>query len=53
MTDLGVTGGGKNDHMLYINGNQIKKVNTNEIVNKIISLVEQKDNELKAKSQKQ
>ena len=53
MTDLGVTGGGKNDHMLYINGSQIKKVNTNEIINKIISLVEQKDNELKAKSQKQ
>ena len=31
-TDLGVTGGGGNNHMLYIKGSQIKKISTNETV---------------------
>jgi len=51
-TDLGITGGGNNNHMLYINGNQMKKINTDEMIDKIVSLIEQKDLELKAESQK-
>jgi len=51
-TDLGITGGGNNNHMLYINGNQLKKINTDEMIDKIVSLIEQKDLELKAESQK-
>ena len=51
MTDLGITGGGNNNHMLYINGDQTKKISTNEMIEKIITLVEEKDSELKNKSQ--
>ena len=42
-TDIGVTGGGNNHHMLYINGNQMKKISTSEMIDKIISLIEQKE----------
>ena len=50
LTDLGVTGGGNNNHMLYINGNQIKKISTKEMIDKVLSLVEQKEKELEIKS---
>ena len=46
-TDFGITGGGNNNHMLYINGNQMKKISTKEMIEKIISLVEKKDLEIK------
>ncbi len=49
-TDLGVTGGGGNNHMLYINGNQTKKISTQEMVDKVISLIEKKELEIKNKS---
>ncbi len=49
-TDLGITGGGNNNHMLYINGNQAKKIDTNEMIDKIVSLVEEKDKEIIAGS---
>tara|TARA_Y100001935_G_scaffold210062_1_gene179982 strand:- start:160 stop:1269 length:1110 start_codon:yes stop_codon:yes gene_type:complete len=52
LTDVGLTGGGNQNHMLYINGNQAKKISTNEMVNKIISLIENKELELKEKSKK-
>ena len=42
-TDIGITGGGNNHHMLYINGNQMKKISTSEMIDKIISLIEQKE----------
>ena len=51
MTDLGITGGGNNNHMLYIHGDQTKKISTNEMIDKIITLVEEKESELKNKSQ--
>ncbi len=51
-TDVGLTGGGNNNHMLYIKGSQIKKISTNEMIDKIVSLVEKKDLELKAESQR-
>ena len=44
------TGGGNNHHMLYINGSQIKKISTKEMVNKIITLIEKKELEIKNNS---
>ena len=41
-TDIGITGGGKNNHMLYLNGIDTEKVATNEMIDKIVSLVEEK-----------
>ena len=42
MTDVGITGGGKGNNMLYLSGVQSKKVLTNEIIDKVISEVEKK-----------
>ncbi len=52
-TDLGITGGGNNNHMLYINGNQMKKINTDEMVEQIILMIEKKEQELKLSSRKE
>ena len=41
-TDIGITGGGKNNHMLYLNGIDTEKVTTNEMIDKIVSMVEEK-----------
>ena len=49
MTDVGITGGGKGNNMLYLSGVQSKKVLTNEIIDKVISEVEKKALELKKK----
>ena len=46
MTDIGITGGGKGNNMLYISGIQSKKVSTNDIVDKVVSEVEKKASEL-------
>ena len=51
-TDIGVTGGGKDNHMLYINGKQIKKISTKDMVDKVVSLIEKKELEIKKQSQK-
>ena len=48
-TDIAITGGGNDNHMLYINGEQIKKISTNEMINQIVSLIEKKDLEIKKK----
>ena len=40
LTDIGITGGGKGNNMLYLSGVQSEKVLTNEIINKVISEVE-------------
>ena len=37
LTDVGLTGGGNQNHMLYINGIQAKKISTNEMIDKIIT----------------
>jgi len=50
-TDLGITGGGNNNHMLYINGNQLKKISTEEMIDRVIALIEQKEKNLKLSSQ--
>jgi len=41
-TEIGITGGGKNNHMLYLNGLETEKVVTKDIINKIVTLVEEK-----------
>ena len=46
LTDIGITGGGKGNNMLYLSGVQSKKVSTNDIVNKVIAEVEKKASEL-------
>ncbi len=45
-TEIGVTGGGKNSNMLYINGIQNKKITNDEIISQVVSLVEKKEAEL-------
>ena len=49
MTDVGITGGGKGNNMLYLSGVQSKKVLTNEIIDKVIAEVEKKASELEKK----
>ena len=37
-TDIGVTGGGKGSNMLYLNGIESEKIDTNEIISKVVRL---------------
>jgi (E)-4-hydroxy-3-methylbut-2-enyl-diphosphate synthase len=46
LTDIGITGGGKGNNMLYLSGVQNEKVLTNDIVNKVVEEVEKKASEL-------
>jgi len=46
LTDIGITGGGKDSSMLYIKGVQIEKISNNEIISKVIQLVEKKSEEI-------
>ncbi len=46
LTDIGITGGGKGNNMLYLSGVQSEKVLTNDIVNKVVAEVEKKASEL-------
>ena len=41
-TEIGITGGGKDNHMLYLNGLETEKVMTKDMINKIVTLVEKK-----------
>ena len=41
-TEIGITGSGKDNHMLYLNGLETEKVMTKDMINKIVSLVEEK-----------
>ena len=45
-TEIGITGGGKDNHMLYLNGLETEKVMTKDIINKIVTLVEEKASNL-------
>ena len=49
MTDVGITGGGKGNNMLYLSGVQSKKILTNEIIDKVVFEVEKKALELEKK----
>ena len=46
MTDIGITGGGKGNNMLYLSGVQAEKVLTEDIIKKIVLEVEKKASEL-------
>ncbi len=46
-TKIGLTGGGKNKHMLYLSGVPHKKVASDNIIKEIVALVEKKSEELK------
>ena len=45
-TEIGITGGGKDNHMLYLNGIETEKVMTNNMIDKIVTLVEEKASNL-------
>ncbi|OCW75537.1 4-hydroxy-3-methylbut-2-en-1-yl diphosphate synthase [Pelagibacteraceae bacterium GOM-A1] len=45
-TEIGITGGGKDNHMLYLNGLETEKVVTKDMINRIVSLVEEKASNL-------
>ena len=46
-TDIGVTGGGKGSNMLYLKGVQSEKLASDDIIEKVVELVEKKSRELK------
>jgi (E)-4-hydroxy-3-methylbut-2-enyl-diphosphate synthase len=46
MTDIGITGGGKGNNMLYLSGVQSQKVLTDNIIAKVVEEVERKASEL-------
>ncbi|WP_440910958.1 flavodoxin-dependent (E)-4-hydroxy-3-methylbut-2-enyl-diphosphate synthase [Candidatus Pelagibacter sp.] len=46
LTDIGITGGGKGNNMLYLSGVQSEKVSTDDIVDKVVAEVEKKASEL-------
>ncbi len=45
-TDIGITGGGKGNHMLYINGLESEKIKSEEIISKVVTMVEKKAAEI-------
>ena len=47
-TQIGLTGGGKDDHMVYLSGLPHHKVASKKIIDEIVSLVESKSKELKS-----
>ena len=46
LTDVGITGGGKGNNMLYLSGVQTEKVLTKDIIHKVVEEVEKKVSEL-------
>ena len=49
MTDIGITGGGKGNNMLYLSGIQSEKVLTDNIIEEVVNQVEKKAAELDKK----
>ena len=45
-TDIGITGGGKGNNMLYLNGIESEKLTTDKIISKVVNLVEKKAREI-------
>ena len=46
LTDIGITGGGKGNNMLYLSGLQTEKVITENIVDKVVEEVQKKVSEI-------
>ena len=44
-TDVGFTGGGNNNGMIYLNGKQLSKINNKDMIEKIVEHVEEKATE--------
>jgi (E)-4-hydroxy-3-methylbut-2-enyl-diphosphate synthase len=49
MTDIGITGGGKGNNMLYLSGVRSEKVLTDNIISRVVEEVEKKVSELENK----
>ncbi len=49
LTDIGITGGGQNSNMLYLKGVQTEKLGNQDIVSKVVELVEKKAEEIESK----
>jgi (E)-4-hydroxy-3-methylbut-2-enyl-diphosphate synthase len=49
MTDIGITGGGKGNNMLYLSGIQREKVLTDNIIEKVVDEVQKKVSEIENK----
>ncbi len=45
-TDIGITGGGKGSNMLYLKGIETEKISTENIISKVVNLVEKKAEEI-------
>ena len=45
-TDIGITGGGKGNNMLYLNGIESEKISSHEMISKVVRLVEEKAEEI-------
>ena len=45
-TDIGITGGGKGNNMLYLNGVESQKISSDEMIAKVVQLVEEKAEEI-------
>ena len=45
-TQIGLTGGGQDNHMIYLSGMPHHKVASDKIINEIVTLVENKSKEL-------
>jgi len=45
-TDIGITGGGKGNNMLYLKGIETEKIATESIISKVVDLVEKKAEEI-------
>ena len=45
-TDIGITGGGKGNNMLYLNGVENEKISSDEMISKVVQLVEEKAKEI-------
>ena len=50
LTDIGITGGGKGNNMLYLSGIQTEKVLSEDIISRVVSEVEKKASELDKKN---
>jgi len=49
LTDIGITGGGKGNNMLYLSGIQKEKILTDNIIDKVVHEVEKKVYEIENK----
>jgi len=49
-TDIGITGGGKGNNMLYLKGIETEKIATENIISKVVGLVEKKAKEIEKKN---